>query len=88
MSDSVCETLVQRRKIAGICALFTHQRTGLAIYRGQVEGPCFLSRDDHDHKIRARKQRTDIVKYCFVKRTNCGINSLVSHIFLERGIGK
>jgi hypothetical protein len=30
--------------------------------------PCYLSRDDHDHKIRARKQRTDIGKYSFVNR--------------------
>jgi len=25
--------------------------------------------DDHDRKIRARKQRTDIGKHCFVNRT-------------------
>jgi hypothetical protein len=41
----------------------------MEIYRGQVKGPCYLSRDDHDRKIRDRKQRTDIDKYCFVKRT-------------------
>jgi len=62
-----------------------YQRTGLAIYRGQVEGPCYLSRDDLDHTIRARKQRTNIVKYCFVKRTNCGINfTCKSRIFRKR----
>jgi len=33
------------------------------------EGPCYLSRNDHDRKIRARKQRTDIGKYRFVNRT-------------------
>jgi hypothetical protein len=38
-------------------------------YRGQVKGPCYLSRGDHDRKIRARKQRTDIGKYSFVNRT-------------------
>jgi hypothetical protein len=31
-------------------------------------GSCYLSRDDHDHKIRARKQRIDIGKYSFVNR--------------------
>jgi len=57
----------------------------LAVYRGQVAEPCYQSRDDHDHKIRARKQRTDIVKYCFVKRTNCGINfACKSHIVRKR----
>jgi hypothetical protein len=36
-------------------------------------------------KVRARKQRTDIVKYCFVKRTNCGINfDCKSHIVRKR----
>ena len=30
---------------------------------------CYLSRDDHDRKIWARKQRTDIGKYSFVNRT-------------------
>ena len=31
-----------------------------------IQGPCYLSRDDHDQKIRARKQRTGIEKYSFV----------------------
>jgi hypothetical protein len=35
---------------------------------GQVKGQCCMSRDDHDRKIRARKQRTDIGKYSFVSR--------------------
>ena len=39
------------------------------MYRGQVKGPCYWSRDDHDCKIRARKQRTRIGKYCFANRT-------------------
>ena len=31
---------------------------------------CYLSRDDHyDRKIRARRQRADIGKYCILKRT-------------------
>jgi len=40
----------------------------MEIYRGRLKGPCYLSRDDHDRKIRARKQRTDIGKYYFVNR--------------------
>jgi hypothetical protein len=35
-------------------------------------------------KIRARKQRTDIGKYSFVNRTNCGTSCLQSHIFRNR----
>jgi hypothetical protein len=31
--------------------------------------PCYLSRDDHDRKIRIRKQGTVIGKYSFVNRT-------------------
>jgi hypothetical protein len=31
--------------------------------------PCYLSRVDHDRKIRSRKQTTDTGKYFFVNRT-------------------
>jgi hypothetical protein len=34
-----------------------------------LKGPCYLSRDDHDCKFRARKQRTDIGKYSFANRS-------------------
>jgi hypothetical protein len=37
-------------------------------YWVQVKRPCYLSREDHDRKIRGRTQ-TDVGKYCFVKRT-------------------
>jgi hypothetical protein len=60
----------------------------------RVKGPCYLSRDDHDRKIRAGKQRTDIAKYSFVNRTIKLWNQLPaealltfpckSHIFRER----
>jgi hypothetical protein len=35
----------------------------------RLEKPCYLSRVDHDRKIRSRKQNTDIGKYSFVNRT-------------------
>jgi hypothetical protein len=64
------------------------------MYRGQVRGPCYLSRDNHDRKIRARKQRTDIGKYCFINRTIKMWNQLLaetlatfyckSHIYRKR----
>jgi hypothetical protein len=33
------------------------------------ERPCYLSRNNLDLKIRARKQRTDMGKYCSVNKT-------------------
>jgi hypothetical protein len=38
--------------------------------------PCYLRRENHDRKIRSRKQRTDIGKYAFVKRTIINRNQL------------
>jgi hypothetical protein len=65
------ETLTQRRGIPRICVLFkayTGERACEAI-GDRLERPCYLSRVDHDRKIRSRKQKTDIGKYSFVKRT-------------------
>jgi len=62
--------LAWRTKIARICALFgayTGERTWKAV-GDRLQGPYYPSRDDHDRKIRARKQRTDFGKYCFVNR--------------------
>jgi len=42
---------------------------GMEIYGDRLKGPYYLSRDDHDCEIRARKQRTDIGKYSFVNRS-------------------
>jgi len=43
----------------------------------RLPGPCYLSRHDHDWKIRGRKQRTLIKKYAFVDRIiNSGTNYL------------
>jgi len=62
----------------------------------RLQGPYYLSRDDHDRKIRARKHRTDIAKYSFVNRTIKLWNQLPtdapatlscsSHIFKKRVI--
>jgi hypothetical protein len=35
----------------------------------RLEKPCYLSRVDHNRKIRSRKQKIDIGKYSFVNRT-------------------
>jgi hypothetical protein len=61
-----------------ICALFkayTGRRAWKAI-GGRLFGPCYLSREDHNRKIRSRKQRTDIGKYSFVNRTTINWNQL------------
>jgi hypothetical protein len=71
-NDSNWETLTERRKIARICALFKTY-TGERAWKAtgdRSQSPCYLSRVDHDRKIRSRKQKTDIGKYSFVNRTN------------------
>ena len=58
--------------IARICAFFkayTEGRAWKAIGDILLK-PCYLSRDDHNRKIRTRKQRTDAGNYSFVNRTN------------------
>jgi hypothetical protein len=70
-NSPIWESLVSRRKIARLCALYKP-------YRGErtwkdigdiLERPHYLSRVDHHLKIRNRRQRTGIGKYSFVKRT-------------------
>jgi len=69
--DSLWETLAQRRKVARICSLFK-ERCGERAWKAigdTLQGPSYLSSDNHERKIRARKQRTDVGKYSFVNRT-------------------
>jgi len=71
MSESNWEILSQRRKISRICALFkvySGERAWKAI-GDRLQRPNYLSRIDHEWKIRNRRQRTDIGKYSFVNRT-------------------
>ena len=98
-NDSIWETLARRRKIARICALFkayTGERAWKSI-GDRLNGPCYLSRDDHDRKIRARKQGKDIGKYSSVNRkiklepTACRGTSdfpLENHMFFRQRIRK
>jgi hypothetical protein len=64
---STCN-LAQRRKIAGICALFKAYigERAWKFIGNRLKGPCYLSRDDHDRKFRARKQRKAIGNNSFV----------------------
>ena len=65
------ERLSQRRKISRICALskaYSGERAWKAV-GDRLQRPNYLSRVDHEQKIRKREQRTDIGKYSFVNRT-------------------
>ena len=61
-----------------ICALFkphTGEREWKAIeYR--LLKPCYLCTDDHNRKIKIRKQRTDVRKYSIVNKTIKSSNQL------------
>ena len=72
--------MAQRRLIARICALFkanTGKRAWEAI-GDRLLKPYYLSRDDHNGKIRTRKQRTDVGKYSFVNRNQLSAGLLAS----------
>jgi hypothetical protein len=95
-NDLLWETLAQFRKVARICSLYIACRGERAwkAVGDRLQGPCYLNRDDHDRKIRAKKQRTDVGKYSFVNRAIILWNQLPaealttfpcrSHIFKKR----
>jgi hypothetical protein len=65
------ESLASRRKIARLGALY-RAYCGEKAWKdigNRLERPHYLSRIDHNLKIRNRRQRTDIGKYSFVNRT-------------------
>jgi len=71
INESGWETLAQLRLIARICALlkaYTRGRAWKAI-GDRLLKTCYLSRYDHNRKIRTRKQRTCFGKYSSVNRT-------------------
>jgi hypothetical protein len=62
--NSVWETLAQRIEIACISVLF-EAYTGETIWKSiedTLKGPCYLSRDDHDRKIKAGNEDKVSVK--------------------------
>jgi len=72
------ETLEQRRLIARICALlnaYTGIRAWIAI-GNRLQNLCYLSRSDHNRKLRNGKQITDAGKYSFVNKTIKSWNQL------------
>jgi len=67
-NESNWETLSQRRMISRICAVFksySGERAWKAIGH-RLQRPNYLSRNNHEWKIRNKRQRTDIGKYSFV----------------------
>ena len=76
------ETLTSRRKLSRLCALFkafSGERAWKEI-GDRLKRPHYLSRVDHDRKIRSRRQRTDIGKYSFVNRTIQHWNQLPAEV--------
>jgi hypothetical protein len=64
-NESNWETLSQREKVSRICAVFKGyygEQTWKAI-SDSLQRSSYLSRVDHEWKIRNRRQRTDIGKY-------------------------
>ena len=78
ISESGWETSAHRTLIARICPLFKAYSGGLAwkAIGDRLLKPCYLSREDHNRKIRTRKLRTDVGKYSFVNRTIKSWNQL------------
>jgi len=76
------ETLASHRKLSCICALFKAY-SGKRAWKpisDRLKRPHYLSRVDHDRKIRSRRQRTDIGKYSFVNRTIQHWNQLPAEV--------
>ena len=78
--DCDWQTLAHRRTTARLCALlkaYCGERAWKAI-RDRLRKPYYLMWVHHVRKIRDRKQRTDITKYSFVKRTIKNWNQLTA----------
>ena len=76
------ETLASRRKLSRICALF-RAYSGERAWKpigDRLQRPHYLSRVDHERKIRSRRQRTDIGKYSLVNRTIQHWNQLPAEV--------
>jgi len=76
------ETLAARRKLSRMCALFKAY-CGEGAWKpigDRLERPHYLSRIDHERKIRSTRQRTDIGKYYFVNRTTQHWNLLPAEV--------
>ena len=70
-NSSKWETLASRRKLSRICAHFKAYSGEWAwkAIGDRLQRPHYLSRVNHERKIRSMRQMTDIRKYSFVNRT-------------------
>jgi hypothetical protein len=76
------ETLAERRRVSRLCALYkayTGRRAWETI-GDRLSGASYLSREDHNNKVRIRKQRTDIGKYSFLNRTIINWNQIPAEL--------
>jgi len=71
INEAVWQSLAQSRLIARIRILFKAYTGGRAwkTIGHRLLKQCYLNREDHNRKIRTRKQRTDFGKYSFLNRT-------------------
>ena len=77
--------MARRRKIARVCAFYkayTSERAWKEI-GDRLQATSYLIRVDHKWKIRARRQRTDVGKYCFVNRTIADWNQLPEEVIRD-----
>ena len=81
-NSSNWETLASRRKLSRICALFKAYSGERAwkVIGDKLQRPHYLSRIDHEQKIRSRRQRMDIGKYSFVNKTIQDWNQLPAEV--------
>jgi len=81
-NSSNWETLASRNMLSRICALFKAYSGEWAwkAIGDRLQRPHYLSRVDHERKIRSRRQRTDIGKYFFVNRTIQHWNQLPAEV--------
>jgi len=71
MNESNWETLSQHRKISHMCAIFKAY-SGEWLWKAvgdRLQRPNYLSKVNHERKIRNRRQRMDVGKYSCVNRT-------------------
>jgi len=72
----------ETRKLSRLCALskaYNGERAWKPI-GDRLQQPHYLSRVDHEGKIRSRRQRMDIGKYSFVNRTIQHWNQLPAEV--------
>ena len=84
------DTLTDRRTRILLCAMFKTYR-GEPAWReikNRMQPPNYSSRNDHPHKLRERRQRTDTGKFSFLNRTIRDWNALPADLLKALPITK